>query len=319
MTKTTFLRAVSMILVLAAGALAGADDGDSSYVAVEGWPQLPEGSSFGEVAGMGVDSHNHVFVFHRGADHPIVAFEGTSGKFSHSFGEGLFKNAHGLQIDSEDNVWITDNGHHTVMKFSHDGKLLLTVGEKDVTGWDATHFNQPTDVMVAPNGEFYVTDGYVNIRVAKFGPDGKFLMEWGKKGKGPGEFNLPHGIAQDAQGRIYVADRSNFRIQVFDEAGKFLHQWGTGQMTADGRPWGLEIAPNGNLYVIDGGNMNSNTPDFAQIVVLNLDGKVLDRWSSYGTKPGQLSWGHDVAVGKDGAVYTAEVRNNNRAQKFVKK
>ncbi len=308
--------AVFLVLAVGAASQSGAEDG---YEAVPGWPQLPEGFAFGEVAGVGVDSHNHVFIFHRGDTHSIMAVEGKTGKFVSSFGAGMFGNAHGLAIDSQDNVWVTDNGHHQVFKFSHDGELLLTVGERDVPGWDHTHFNQPTDLVVTPEGEFYVTDGYVNSRVAKFDAKGKFLFEWGKKGTGPGEFNLPHGIALDKAGQLYVADRSNMRIQVFDGKGKYLREWGSEQLSSVGRAWGLEFAPDGMLYVIDGGDMNSRTPDYARILILDLQGNVLKQWSSYGTEPGQLSWGHDVAVGRDGAIYTAEVRNNIRAQKFVRK
>jgi peptidylamidoglycolate lyase len=248
---------------------------------------------------------------------PVMCVEGDTGRIVHSFGEGLFANAHGVHVDEYDNVWLADNGHHQVFKFSHSGELLLTIGEKGVTGWDETHFNQPTDVVVTPTGEIFVSDGYVNSRVAKFDRHGKFLMEWGAKGTAPGQFNLPHGITLDPRGRIYVADRSNKRVQVFDQDGNFLHQFLGDTLGENGRPWGLEYAPDGHLYVIDGGDMNPNTPDVARIVKMDLKGKVENRWSSYGANLGQLSWGHDVAVGKDGGVYTAEVRNNKRPQKFV--
>lgn len=310
-----------LIAVIAVGfsPYAAAEDAQASYEVVPGWPQLPEGFVCGETAAVGVDSHNHVFIFHRGKERPILCVEADTGTIVHSFGEGLFVNAHGLEIDSEDHVWVTDTLTHQVLKFTHDGDLLLTVGEKGVPGWDEGHFNQPTDVVVTSNGEFYVSDGYVNSRVAKFSASGTFLFEWGKKGTAPGEFRLPHGLARDPEGRIYVADRSNKRIQVFDAQGKFLTQWGSDQLGEVGRPWGLEVAFDEYLYVVDGGDMNSRTPDRAQILIMTLQGEVLTKWSSYGAAPGQLSWGHDIAVGKDGAVYVAEVRNNRRAQKFVKR
>ncbi len=317
-----FLRyQITILAVLCAMAapFALTDDVSDTHPVQADWPKLPDGFATGETAGVGVDSHNHVFIFHRGKEKPILCVEGESGKIVASFGEGIFANAHGLEIDHEDNVWVTDTRTHQVYKFSHDGELLLTVGEKGVLGLDGTHFNQPTDVAVTPTGEFYVSDGYGNSRVAKFAADGKFLFDWGKKGDAPGEFNLPHGITLDAEGRVYVADRTNMRIQVFDAKGKFLHQWAGEQLGEVGRPWGLEFAPDGYLYVIDGADMLTSTPDVARITKLDLNGKVIEFWSSYGAEPGQLSWGHDVAVGRDGAVYTAEVRNNNRAQKFVKK
>lgn len=287
----------------------------SPYAVVPGWPELRPGFKLGEAAGVDVDSHNHVFVFHRG-DPPIVRLDAKTGAVTASWGEGLFVRAHGLEVDHEDNVWVTDAGRHQVFKFSHDGKLLLTVGEKDKAGLDATHFDQPTDVVVAPTGEFYVTDGYGNSRVAKFSADGKFLFDWGKRGDGPGEFNLPHGIAIDAQGRLYVADRSNRRIQVFDAQGQFLHQWPT---EGKGRPWGLEIADDGYLYVINGGDTLPRPPDFSEVLKMGLKGGIVERWGSFGDQPGQFSWGHDVSVGRDGAVYTVEVRHNLRVQKFVRK
>ncbi len=314
----TYLVALILMLAVLAAPLALADHHGGGFHAVKGWLKLPDGMETGETAGVGVDSHNHVFIFHRGKDMPIMCVEADTGKIVSSFGEGLFTNAHGLEVDSQDNVWVTDTLNHQVYKFDHDGNLLLTVGEKGKSGLDATHFNQPTDVAVTPDGEFYVSDGYGNSRVAKFDAEGKFLFDWGKKGTAPGDFNLPHGITLDPEGNVYVADRSNMRIQVFTAKGKFIKEWGKEQLGEVGRPWGLEYAPDGNLYVIDGSDMLDSTPSIARLTILTLEGKVVEHWSEYGSDPGQLSWGHDVAVGKDGGVYTAEVRNNNRAQKFSK-
>lgn len=318
----THSTALIILLTVMAPPLALADNHSGAHQVLPNWLKLPDGIETGETAGVGVDSHNHVFIFHRGADMPIMCVEGDSGEIVSSFGEGLFTRAHGLEVDHEDNVWVADTLNHQVYKFNHDGKLLFTVGEKGVSGLDETHFNQPTDVAVTPDGEFYVSDGYGNSRVAKFDANGKFLFDWGEKGDAPGEFNVPHGITLDAQGLVYVADRANMRIQVFTANGKFLQVWGAKQLGEVGHPWGLEYAPDGNLYVIDGGDDSGDsepsTPDVARITKLTLKGEVLESWSSYGSEPGQLCWGHDVAVGKDGSVYTAEVRWNNRAQKFVK-
>ncbi len=321
----TYRIALMILLTVMAAPLAQAEDAaqaehaSDAHQVVPDWLKLPDGIETGETAGVGVDSHNHVFIFHRGADMPIMCVEGDSGKIVASFGEGLFTNAHGLEIDKDDNVWVTDTLNHQVYKFSHGGDLLLTLGEKGVSGLDETHFNLPTDVVVTPDGEFYVSDGYGNSRVVKFDANGKFLFDWGKRGTAPGEFNLPHGLTLDPQGRVYVADRTNMRIQVFTADGKYICEWGAEQLGEVGRPWGLEYAPDGYLYVIDGSDMQQSTPNVARITKLTLEGEVLETWGSYGTEPGQFSWGHDLAVGRDGAVYTAEVRNNNRAQKFVKK
>mgnify|MGYP001187655099 CR=1 FL=1 len=316
MNKFGFTIALSLGMALLAAPIASAEDVPEGFKVVPGWPKVPKGFVFGETAGVAVDSHNHVFIFHRGAEMPVMCVEADTGEIVHSFGEGLFGNAHGTHIDEYDNVWLADNGHHQIFKFSHDGELLLTIGTKGEKGLDETHFDQPTDVVVTPTGDIFVSDGYGNNRVAKFDRYGKFLMDWGEKGTEPGQFNLPHGITLDPQGRIYVADRTNRRIQVFDQDGNFLHQFHGDTLGENGRPWGLEYAPDGHLYVIDGGDMQPDTPDVARLVKMDLKGNAENRWSSYGDKPGQLSWGHDVAVDKNGGVYVAEVRNNKRPQKF---
>jgi len=295
------------------------------YEVVHGWPVLPEGFMFGHVTGVGVDSRNNVFVFHR-ADHSILGktfdepisspvvtcFGGKTGEPVASWGTNLFLNPHGLRVDQSDNVWVTDLGLQQVLKFTHDGKLLMTVGEKSVPGLDGKHFNRPTDVAVAPDGSFYVSDGYGNSRVARFSSDGKFIGDWGHKGDGPGEFDLPHGIALDLEGRVYVADRSNSRIQVFTGDGKFLQQWKSAEL---GRPWAVTFGPDGYLYVVDGGDLKPWPPDRSHILKLDLKGTIVEQWASFGNYDGQLFWAHDIAVGKDGAVYVGEILGR-RVQKF---
>jgi len=286
-----------------------------AYQVVHGWPKLPEGFALGQVSGVGVDSHNHVFVFHRG-EHPVLCFESTTGKLIAAWGDGLFAMPHGLTVDSHDNIWLTDVEHQQVFKFSHDGQLLMTVGTRDVPGLDGNHFNKPTHVAVTTDGAFYVSDGYGNSRVAKFSPDGKFLFDWGKKGDQPGEFNLPHSIALDSQGRVYIADRSNARLEVFDSRGKFLYQW---KDPAIGRPWDVAIGADGTVYVMDGGDLNPQPPDRGRVVMLSPDGKVVGQFGSFGKYDGQFYWGHAVAVAKNGEVYVGDVSMGMRVQKFVKK
>ncbi len=283
-----------------------------SYQVVHGWPQLPEGFALGEVSGVSVDSHNHVFVFHRG-DRPILCFDGDSGEIVMSWGDGLFESAHGLDVDDQYNVWVTDVQRHQVFKFSHEGKLLMTLGEKGVPAWDETHFNQPTDVAVASSGYVYVSDGYGNHRIVKFSGDGKFLLEWGKEGDQPGEFGLPHGITVDTKGRVYVADRSNARIQVFDSDGSFLHQW---KSTELGRPWGLEAGSDDYLYVADGGDPSPKLHDRDRGLKLDFRGNILAKWGSFGSYDGQFYWAHDIAVAENGDVYVTDVNHGMRVQKF---
>jgi DNA-binding beta-propeller fold protein YncE len=280
----------------------------------------------GQVSGVAVDSHNHVFIFHRAENswatdktHPIssptiLCFDGASGKLLASWGEKRFLEPHGLRIDAHDNVWVTDRALQQVFEFSHEGKLLLTIGTEHVAGVDATHFDKPTDIAFASNGSIYVSDGYGNNRVAKFSPSGKFLFDWGRKGQGPGEFDLPHSVAVDAQGLVYVADRSNSRIQVFDSNGKFLKMWSSSEL---GRPWSLTIGPDNLLYVVDGGDLKPAPPDRGRLLKLDLSGKILAAWSCFGNYDGQIYWGHDLAVGKDGAVYVGDVYHGMRVQKFL--
>jgi len=285
------------------------------YQVTHGWPQLPEDFAFGAVSGVGVDSHNHVWVFHRG-DRPVMCFDGDSGKLLASWGDGLIGLAHGLTVDSKDNIWLTDLNHHQIFKFSHGGELLMTVGAKDVPGLDGGHFNQPTHVAMGPGGEFYVSDGYVNNRVAKFAADGKFLLDWGTRGDKPGEFDLPHSIAADAKGNVYVADRSNSRIQVFDANGKFLHQWKSDEL---GRPWGLTISPDGYLYMVDGGDLKPKPPDRGMVVKLDLQGRILEKWGTFGSYDGQFYWAHGIAVARNGDLYVTDVHLGMRVQKFVRR
>ncbi len=294
------------------------------YRVVHGWPILPEGYVLGQVCGVGVDSHEHVFVFHR-ADHagdkqgaliesPVVmCFDGATGQLLDSWGAGAFRMPHGLRVDDRDNIWLTDLEHHQVFKCSHDGTVRMSVGVAGVPGWDHLHFNKPTDVAVARDGSFYVSDGYGNRRIAKFSPQGEFQLEWGRAGDKPGEFNEVHNLVLDREGRVYVADRVNRCIQVFTGEGKFLAEW---KSEALGCPWALAFGPDGFLYMVDGGDQTPQLPGRARLMRLDLEGKILEQWSSFGNYDGQLYYGHDVAVGKNGDVYVGDVNHGMRVQKF---
>jgi peptidylamidoglycolate lyase len=241
--------------------------------------------------------------------------DGRTGKLLAEWGAGEFIMPHGLTLDHEDNVWLTDVGRHQVFKFTHDGRLLLTLGERGQPGADQSHFNLPTDVAVLPDGSFYVSDGYRNTRVVKFDAAGRYEFEWGGKGAEPGKFNLPHGVAVDERGRVFVCDRSNARLQVFDARGKFLAEW---EGPAIGRPYGVSVAADGHVFIIDGGDQSKTQPDRSKAVELDADGNVVDSFGSYGTEPGQFRLGHDIAVARDGSVYVAEGAGK-RVQKFIRR
>lgn len=273
---------------------------DVVYHLAPDFPQPSSKSILGAVSAVATDSKGDILVFHR-SEHPILRFD-RNGILLRSFGDGLFTSAHGLRIDADDNIWVTDNANHTVIKFNRDGDILLTLGKRNVAGQDASHFNKPADVAFASNGDFYVADGYGNSRVVKFDKAGEFLMAWGEKGSGPGEFNLPHAVQVDAEGRVYVGDRENNRIQVFDADGKFLRQFG------GMAPYGLYITPEQFLFVADG---RAN-----QVLKMTLAGKVLTSWGTTGEEPGNFRLAHGLTVARDGAVYVTEI-TGKRIQKFV--
>jgi peptidylamidoglycolate lyase len=189
------------------------------------------------------------------------------------------------------------------------------VGVKDEPGLDGSHFNQPTDVAIAPNGDFYVADGYGNNRVAKFAPDGKYLFDFGHKGSGPGEFDTPHGITLDGAGRVYVADRGNARVQIFDANGKYIAEWKSEEI---GRPWDIYPGPDGNFYVMDGGDLKPAPPDRGRVVLVNRDGRKVEEFGSFGSYDGQFYWGHQLTVGGNADVYACDVGVGMRAQKFAR-
>jgi hypothetical protein len=265
------------VLVCAFAISAAAQTVSNPYHEIRNWAQLPEGRIWGHVFGVGIDSHANVWVLDRCGETscvssnlaPIQEFD-SSGKFVKSFGEGLFVFPHSLYVDKDDNLWITDCGvrdgkGNQVFKISPDGKVLLTLGKKGVLGGSPDNFVGPTDVVIGPNGDIFVADGHAalalgggefygntnvgersRMRVLKFSKDGTFIKSWGKEGLGPGEFNVPHGIAMDSTGRVFVADRGNNRIQIFDQDGKYLGEW-----KQFGKPCGIFIDAKDNIYVAD--------------------------------------------------------------------
>lgn len=305
MLKKSLLVFGSLAAVAGAAVLSpSADKGERvpRYEVVAAWPRLPDGLKLGPVSAVAADASDRIYVFHRGGKQPILVFD-KDGKFLRSWGDGLVKTAHGLRIDRDNNVWITDIGTHQVTKFDSQGKVLLTLGKKDQPGDGQDQFNKPTDVTVAASGEIYVSDGYGNSRVVKFSKEGKFVKEWGKRGTGEGEFNLPHAIFLDAHGKVYVGDRENNRVQIFDADGKFLGQW-----KESGAPYGLFLTAAGRMLVADG--------RARAVTVLDAEGKRIGRWGEKGVGPGQFAAPHWVCTDTRGAVFVADT-GNQRVLKFA--
>lgn len=310
MRPTSFVCAATAVCVLTAfpGLAAGPDFSATPklhYRLVEGWPQLPRGWNFGECTGVDVDAQDHVWVFHRGK-YPVMEFT-PDGRLLQAWDGVPLVSAHGLRIDREGFVWLVDVDGHAVIKCDRTGRVRMVIANSSNRpgGQDAPYgFNRPTGLWFGPSGDFYVADGYVNARVIHYSRDGIYLGHWGSKGKGDGQFDLVHDVCLDLAGRVYVADRNNERIQVFDPEGRFLAAW-----THVGSPWGLYyVAREEAIYMVDG--------KYNRLVKLALDGKVLGVYGEFGKIPGKFDFAHNVAVDSSGAVYVAEIKNW-RVQKFV--
>jgi len=264
------------------------------------WPELPEGWNLLAVPDVAADRNGHVYLFHRGV-HPVIELDGAS-KVVRSWGDGLFVNAHGLRFDAAGSLWAVDNGAHFVARLDRRGRVAMLLGRHGVKGEANELFNAPTDIAFASNGDIFITDGYGNSRVVKYSKEGRFLKAWGTKGTGPGQFNLPHTIVIDRSDRVYVGDRQNYRVQIFDTEGTFLGEW-----KHVGSPWGLAFAPDGNLLMADGWN--------DRVLKLDLQGKILGVLGRHGVLPGEFRFVHHLAVGPHGELYTGEIINM-RPQKF---
>ncbi|HZQ71356.1 MAG TPA: peptidyl-alpha-hydroxyglycine alpha-amidating lyase family protein [Burkholderiales bacterium] len=323
--------------------------------------KLPKDLYFGEVTGVAVNSKGHVFVLSRGnttgpayaaAAAQLLEFD-KGGKFVREIGHNLYawSFGHTVRVDAGDNVWVTDKGSDMVVKFDPRGRVAMVFGRKQEASDEDTaplkhpkpplpaepgRFRQVTDVTWDPAGNAYISDGYINSRVAKVDKDGNWLKSWGERGKEPGEFNTPHSIAADAQGNVYVADRGNRRIQVFDGEGKFLREIrvdvpapagarpaigaipevakieasGGALTMAPGAPWTVCITPGPNqvLYTSDA------FP--GRIYKLSLDGKLLGMLGESGKQLKQFGWIHEIACPSENVLYVAELLNW-RVQKLI--
>lgn len=286
--------------------------GQREYEVIEGWGELPEGWRWGQVGGVAVDSHDRVHVFTR-SDHPLMVFD-REGKFLYSWGEDIFKDAHGINITADDSIYLVDRSPQVAMKFTHDGELLFTMGNRDKpsdTGYTDENrtvlragepFHHPTDASLAPNGEIYISDGYRNCRVHKFSSEGELLFSWGEPGNGPGQFRLVHSVWVH-KGRVYVADRQNDRLQVFTPDGVHLETW-PGFL----QPCKIFIDAEDIIYVAELGD---------RVSILDLQGNVLCRWGEVRSHEPGLFWGpHGIWTDSHGDLYVSEVLEGQRVQKF---
>src|SRR5215213_2507462 len=289
--------------------------GEFRYRVVENWARLPDGWNLTDVAAVAVDSKDRVYVFNRGA-HPMVVLD-RDGNFIKSWGEGLFRRAHGLHIDADDNLYCTDDADHTVRKCTIDGKVLLTIGipNKPAPYMSGEPFHRCTHTALSPKGEIYVSDGYGNACVHKYTPDGKLLKTWGEPGSDPGQFNIVHNIATDDDGWVYVADRENHRVQVFDGNGKYEAQWNNMH-----RPSGLFMeagTKTPRFFVGEIGPdmaVNIDIPNCGpRVSIYTHKGELLARLghAHAGLNPGQFISPHGITVDSRGDIYVGEVSYTN--------
>jgi DNA-binding beta-propeller fold protein YncE len=307
---------------LDAGVEVGA--GAFRYRVTIGWPRVPADMDLVEVAAVATDSQDRAYVFNRG-QHPVAVF-GPDGELLSRWGQGLFARPHGITIAPDGSVYFVDDTDHTVKQYSPNGRLLMTLGasgQYSDTGATTVDyrtirqagppFNFPTNLAIAPAGDLYVSDGYGNARIHKFTPDGRLLLSWGEPGDGPGQFHVPHGIAVDAEGRVYVADRENDRIQIFTGEGEYLTQW-----RDVARPCEVFVGDEGTVYVAElgyrAGMWPGTSPPFSnatggRVSVLDAQGELLARWGGgdHPCAPGDFFAPHDIWVDAQGDVYVGEV------------
>ena len=347
-------RFILVLLFFVAAPLFAQQPPEILFHSVPDFLKLPPDIYLGEATGVAVNSKGHIFVFSRGnttgpayaaAAAQLLEFA-PDGKFLREIGHNLYawSFAHTVKVDKDDNIWVTDKGSDMVIKFNPDGRVVMVFGRKQEASDEGTEplkhvkpplppidgmFRQVTDVAWDSAGNAYISDGYVNSRIAKIDKDGNWLKSWGEPGELPGQLNVPHSIAVDAQNNVYVADRGNRRIQVFDSNGKFLRQFTinvpapsdarpaignkpastTGTMSP-GAPWAICItpAPNQVLYASDA------FP--GRIYRLSLDGKLLGFLGKSGKQLGQFGWVHEIACPSADELYVAELLNW-RIQKLI--
>ena len=310
----SWLAGATVTALAVAAATVGAQNANppTPYHEVANWAKIPAGSKWAGGQGADPSSNGDIWTFNR-ADPPILRFD-RSGKVVKSFGDGMFVQAHGITVDRDGNVWVTDammtaGKGNQVFKFSPEGKLLMTLGKAGVSGDGNDVFSGPADVVIARSGDIFVADGHMEgpvNRIVKFSKNGTFIKAWGKRGTAPGEFNLPHSMTMDSRGRLFVADRTNNRIQIFDQDGTFLDQW-----KQFGRPSGVFIDRKDILYVTDSQSNSKQNPGYTRGIRIGSvkDGTVTAFIPFMEPDPEKNNNNGAEGVGADakGNVYASEV------------
>ena len=295
-----------------------------SYKVDPDWPQRPAGVEWGQMAGVAVDAKDRIYL-HTRANPPVQVYT-AAGKYIRGWGEGVIGSAHFLRIDHRGMIWLADVKDHVVRQFTPEGKLLMTLGTPGEAGDDERHLDKPTDVAVTPQGDAFVSDGYGNRRIVHFDRNGKFVKAWGSEGTGPGQFVLPHSIVVDSQGTLYVADRSNVRIQRFDQSGKFLGEWRNLLV-----PWGLSVTKDDEIWACgsspmiwpEDDGMLGCPPKDQVFMKFSRCGKLLLLWTvpkgeDGQEQPGELNWLHAIAEDSQGSLYVGDIQGQC-AQKFIRR
>lgn len=281
--------------------------GTHTYTVAEGWSKLPDGWAWGWIPAVACDSHDRVYVYSR-SEHPLVIFD-RDGNFLDSWGEDVLKDAHGIYIDADDNVYCTERETHCIFKFNRHGELVMTLGTPgQPAARDGDPFNKPTDLAIASTGELFVSDGYGNARVHKYTPDGRLIKSWGERGSGPGQFALSHCVRVDTYDRVWVCDRTNDRIQIFDTEGHFLEE-----RTGLRKPDTIYFDPNEEVVYL--------AELEQQVSIYTLDGKLITQWGGgrKSEKPGEFrAYPHGIWMDSHGDLYVAEVQADGRLQKFIR-
>lgn len=279
------------------------------FEAIDGWERLPEGMTLHETPGVAVDAQDRVYLMTRNTENPVIVLDADGG-FVRTFGAGVFSaRTHAITIGPGGLVYCTDDGRHTITKWTSEGELLLTIGTPDEPSprFSGRPFNRPTDVAIASDGSLFISDGYGNARVHHYSPQGEHLRSWGEPGIDPGQFMVPHNIAIDSEQRLYVADRESHRVQVFDLDGALLDVWHDIH-----RPCGLTVGPDGLVYIgeLNGVGLMQGAPGVGhRVSVYDRSGELQARFGDpeEGDESGQFIAPHGVAVDSRGDVYVGEV------------